>query len=754
MPETETMRAFPAETTRPGLAVPAAEGDIERLVNGQHHDPHSVLGAHPLPAGADGEEAVLVRAWRPDGAGVTLLAGEERTEMRRIHPAGVFAATVPGSLAAGYRLAVRQAGDLEVTVDDPYRFWPTIGDLDLHLHGEGRHEGLWRHLGAHVREHQGVTGASFGVWAPNAQSVRVVGDFNGWDGRLHPMRVLGGSGVWELFLPGVTPGARYKYEVLSQQGHLGLRSDPFAFATEVPPATASVVTESSYQWQDGGWLADRAATDPLTVPLSIYECHLGSWRHRQDADGTWRPLTYRELAEELPAYLAEMGFTHVQLLPVAEHPFGGSWGYQVTGYYAPTARHGTPDDLRFLIDRLHQAGIGVLVDWVIAHFPKDDWALARFDGTALYEHADPRQGEHPDWGTLVFNYARQEVRNFLLANALYWMEEFHLDGLRVDAVASMLYLDYSRQEGEWVTNRFGGRENLDAIDLIKEINEVVYRHHPDVMMIAEESTSWPAVSRPTSLGGLGFGFKWNMGWMNDTLTYFSKDPVHRRFHHHELTFALLYAFHENFVLPLSHDEVSHGKGSLLGKMPGDRWQQFANLRALLAWMWAHPGRQLLFMGGEIGQSEEWNHERSLDWHLLQYPEHAGVHRLVRALNSVYRAHPALWERDFDWTGFRWLDPNDTEHSVLSFLRHNAAHNQPLACVANLTPVVRHGYQIGLPQGGRWTEVLNTDAPDFAGSGLRNESIEADPVPWQDQDHSARLTLPPLAVLWLTPHNTG
>ncbi|MEP6463093.1 MAG: 1,4-alpha-glucan branching protein GlgB [Frankiaceae bacterium] len=746
----ETMQDSSVQFHERTSAVPVTQEGIGRVVGGEHHDPHAVLGAHPLPAGPVGEETVVVRAWRPDALEVTLAAGEDRWEMRRVHPAGVFEGTLPREFSASYRLAVRYADDLEVLIEDPYRFWQTIGELDLHLLGEGRHEGLWRHLGSHFREHQGVPGTSFAVWAPNARSVRVVGDFNRWDGRLHPMRVLGSSGVWELFIPDVRPGTRYKYELLSQQGHLTLRTDPFAFATEVPPATASVVTVSEYQWQDGTWLADRAASDALTAPMSVYECHLASWRQKQDPDGSWRSLTYRELAEELPAYLADMGFTHVQLLPVAEHPFGGSWGYQVTGYYAPTARFGSPDDFRHLVDTLHRAGIGVLVDWVIAHFPKDDWALARFDGTALYEHADPRQGEHPDWGTLVFNFARQEVRNFLLANALYWIEEFHIDGLRVDAVASMLYLDYSRREGEWVTNRFGGRENLDAVSLIKEVNEVVYRHHPSVLLIAEESTSWPAVSRPTYLGGLGFGFKWNMGWMNDTLTYFSKDPVHRRFHHHELTFALLYAFQENFLLPLSHDEVSHGKGSLVAKMPGDRWQQFANLRALLAWMWAHPGRQLLFMGGEFGQSAEWDHDRSLDWHLLQYPEHAGVQRLVRTLNGVYRRQPALWERDFDWTGFRWLDPNDADHSVLSFLRYNTDGSQQLACVANLTPVVRHDYQIGLPAGGRWVEVLNTDAPDFAGGGIANPTVRADGGPWQDQDHSATLTLPPLAVLWLVP----
>jgi len=728
----------------------ADDMDLERLIAGQHHDPHHVLGAHP---GRDGEgrDHVAIRAWRPDAVGVVILANGRRIGMRRVHPAGLFAGEVEGPDIPDYRLEAYypgEAGEVVVTIDDPYRFWPTLGPLDLHLLAEGRHEGLWRHLGAQVRVHQGTPGASFAVWAPAALSVRVVGDFNGWDGRLHPMRVLGSSGVWEIFLPGVGPGARYKFEVVSEYGQVSLRADPFAFAAEVPPATASIVTQSRYEWQDGQWLAARAAADMLHAPITIYECHLGSWRFTQGADGGWRPLTYREAAEVLPGYLADLGFTHVEFLPVAEHPFAGSWGYQVTGYYAPTARFGTPDDFRYLVDRLHQAGIGILVDWVVGHFPKDDWALARFDGTALYEHADPRLGEHPDWGTLVFNYGRHEVRNFLVANALYWIEEFHLDGLRVDAVASMLYLDYSRREGEWVTNRFGGRENLEAIDLIKEFNAVVYRHHPTVMLVAEESTSWPAVSRPTYLGGLGFGFKWNMGWMNDTLVYFSKDPVHRRYHHHELTFALLYAFTENFILPLSHDEVAHGKGSLLGKMPGDRWQQFANLRALLAWMWAHPGRPLLFMGGEIAQNDEWNHDTSVDWHLLDFPEHAGMQALVRALNAIYRAEPALWEQDFDWGGFRWIDPDDSDNSVLSFLRFPASAGRPVACVANLTPVARSDYRVGLPQPGRWTEILNSDSADFGGSNTLTGTVIAEAPGWNELDYSVTLTLPPLGVLWL------
>ena len=721
------------------------DGEAAGLIAGLHHDPHTLLGAS-LAVDSAGRRCVLVRGWRPEAVAMAVLIGDERAEMERIHPAGLFATALPGDSVPDYRLEVSYRDGLVVIVEDPYRFWPTVGELDLHLFGEGRHEGLWRHLGAHPRVHQGVAGTSFAVWAPNAQAVRVVGDFNGWDGRVHPMRMLGSSGVWELFLPDARAGARYKYEVLSAHGHLSLRADPFAFATEVPPATGSVITESSYRWQDAAWYADRETTDLLHAAVCIYECHLGSWRLTQDAEGRWRPLTYREMADVLPAYLRDLGFTHVELLPVAEHPFGGSWGYQVTGYYAPTARFGSPDDFRYLVDRLHQAGIGVLVDWVVAHFPKDDWALARFDGTALYEHADPRLGEHPDWGTLVFNYGRHEVRNFLSANALFWLEEFHLDGLRVDAVASVLYLDYSRREGEWITNRFGGNENLEAIDFIKEVNELVYRHHPSVMLVAEESTSWPAVSRPTYLGGLGFGFKWNMGWMHDTLVYFSRDPAHRRYHHHEITFALLYAFHENFVLPLSHDEVAHGKGSLLGKMPGDRWQQFANLRALLAWMWAHPGRPLLFMGGELGQNDEWHHDRSIDWHLLDHAEHSGIQQLVRTLNTVYRDEPALWDQDFEWTGFRWIDPNDADHSVLSFLRY-PTNGRTVACIANLTPVVRE-HRVGVPEPGRWVQILNSDATQFGGSGVSFGEATPEAVPWNDLPYSVCGTLPPLGVVWL------
>jgi 1,4-alpha-glucan branching enzyme len=606
-------------------------------------------------------------------------------------------------------------------------------------------------MGAHVMDVEGVSGTSFAVWAPNARSVRVIGDFNSWDGRLHPMRLLGASGIWELFLPDVGNGTYYKYEIVTAQGQTVTRADPYAFATDVPPGTASRVHSSRYQWGDQEWLDQRNASVPLKEPMATYEMHIGSWMHHDaDRDQGWRPYTYRELAERLPDYLTDMGFTHVEFLPTAEHPFGGSWGYQVTGYFAPSSRFGDPDDFRFLVDTLHQRGIGVIVDWVPAHFPKDEWALARFDGTALFEHVDPRRGEHPDWGTLVFNFSRNEVRNFLIANALFWLEELHIDGLRVDAVASMLYLDYSRKEGEWIPNEFGGRENIEAVEFLKEFNAVVYGRNPGVMTIAEESTAWPGVTRPTHLGGLGFGFKWNMGWMHDTLDYFAHDPIHRRFHHNELTFGLVYAWSENYVLPLSHDEVVHGKRSLLDKMAGDRWQKFANLRALYAWMWAHPGKQLLFMGSEFGQWREWSEVRELDWHALGEPDHQGLLQMVRDLNHVYRQHPALWQRDHEPTGFAWIDANNADDNVLSFVRMGD-EGEPLVCIVNLAAVPRPGMRIGMPRAGTYDEVLNTDAPVYGGSGVGNMgSVTAESTPWHGMPASAEITLPPLGALWLVP----
>jgi 1,4-alpha-glucan branching enzyme len=705
-------------------------------------DPHSVLGAHESNGG------VVVRTYRPDARAVRVQPAGVDAELK--DPAGLWEALLPkAKLPLEYELEVEYADGNTFTLRDPYAFLPTLGDFDLHLIGEGRLEQLYSKLGAHVTEIDGVTGTAFSVWAPNAKSVSVVGDFNSWDGRLHPMRTLGGSGIWELFVPDIADGAKYKFEIRTQDNRLRIKADPLAFATEHPPANASVVYRSEHDWNDAEWLAERAKHDALRSPMSIYEVHLGSWR-RNPAEGN-RSLNYLELADELADYVTDLGFTHVELMPVMEHPFGGSWGYQVTGYFAPTSRFGTPDDFRCFVDRLHRNGVGVLLDWVPAHFPRDDWALALFDGTHLYEHADPRRGAHPDWGTLIFNLSRDEVRNFLLANGLYWLKEHHADGLRVDAVASMLYLDYSRNDGEWMPNEFGGRENLEAVEFLKRINETVYGQVPGVTTAAEESTAWPGVSRPTYLGGLGFGFKWNMGWMHDTLTYFQKDPVYRRFHHHTLTFSLMYAFSENFILPLSHDEVVHGKRSLLDKMPGDRWQKFANLRSLYAYMWAHPGKKLLFMGGELGEWEEWNYDGSLHWNLLEYAEHQGVQSLVRDLNRNYRAQPALHEVDFEPSGFRWLEANDAANNVLAFARLDANGERPVVCVLNLSPVPRYDYRVGMPVCCRWTELLNTDSSYYGGSGVGNlGGVEAEAVPWHDQQFSALLTLPPLGAVWLVP----
>ncbi|MET0766938.1 MAG: 1,4-alpha-glucan branching protein GlgB [Aeromicrobium sp.] len=622
---------------------------------------------------------------------------------------------------------------------------PTIGELDLHLIREGRHERLWEVLGAHVRSYDGpegpVEGTSFAVWAPNALAVQVVGDFNYWDGIGHGMRSLGDSGVWDLFVPGVRAGTAYKFRIHGPDEQWHEKADPMAFGTEVPPATASVVTSSAHTWRDEAWLASRADQSIQETPERLYEMHLGSWRPG---------LGYRELADELGDYLTETGFTHVELMPIAEHPFGGSWGYQVTSYYAPTSRFGSPDDFRWFVDQLHQRGFGVIVDWVPAHFPKDEWALARFDGTPLYEHPDPRKGEQPDWGTYVFDFGRHEVRNFLVANALYWFEEFHLDGLRVDAVASMLYLDYSRNEGEWVPNIHGGRENLEAVQLLQELNATVYKHHPHVMMIAEESTAWPGVTRPTGEGGLGFGFKWNMGWMHDTLSYLGHDPIHRTYHHGEMTFSIDYAFTENFVLPLSHDEVVHGKGSLWGRMPGDAWNKAAGVRGLLAFMWAHPGKQMVFMGGEFGQESEWAESRSLDWHQLDDPLHLGILHLVTDLNAFYRDTPALWSADHRPEGFRWIDASDTAGNVIAFLRIGSDGSQ-VACIANFSGEPHHDYRIGLPSAGTWREALNTDAEVYGGSGVGNlGAVRAEDVPMHGFPASAVLQLPPSGVLWLTP----
>ncbi len=615
------------------------------------------------------------------------------------------------------------------------------GDVDLYLFGEGRHYKLWERLGCHIGERAketGIeTGAWFSVWAPNARAVHVVGDFNHFDRSADALTPVESSGIWSTFVPGVVVGQCYKFALTGQDGHVVEKADPMARATEIPPRTASRVCESKYTWTDDAWQARKATANPWREQLSIYEVHLGSWKGEK---------SYHEMATELAAYASTQGFTHVELLPVAEHPFGGSWGYQVTGYYAPTSRFGSPDDFRAFVDILHQHNVGVIVDWVPAHFPKDEWSLGRFDGTALYEHADPRQGEHPDWGTFIFNYGRNEVRNFLVANALYWLQEFHIDGLRVDAVASMLYLDYSRESGEWIPNEHGGRENIAAVTFLRELNAVVHAEHPGVLMIAEESTSWPSVSRPIEAGGLGFGFKWNMGWMHDTLEYFSKEAVHRQYHHNDLTFGLLYAFTENFLLPLSHDEVVHGKGSLIDRMPGDAWQKRANLRAMYTWMWAHPGKQLLFMGGEFGQWQEWRSEGILDWWLLDDPAHLGISDLVRDLNQIQAATPALFEQDFDPMGFGWLVGDDSAANVVAFVRWPQSEGAgPLVCVANLAPVIRTSYPLTLPRGGAWRELLNSDALAYGGTGVGNAG-------WVYADELGRceVTLPPLGVLWLQP----
>ena len=622
-----------------------------------------------------------------------------------------------------------------------------ITDDDLFLFNEGSHYHLYDKLGCHLTTLNGVAGATFAVWAPNANYVSVIGDFNGWDRSTHKLQPRGSSGIWEVFVAGVKKGDAYKFHVGAPGGYRVDKADPFGVHHETPPKTGSKVWDLEYQWGDAAWMADRAARNALASPISIYEVHLGSWM-RVPEDGN-RALSYRELADKLVPYIADLGFTHVEFLPVMEHPFYGSWGYQTTGYFAPTSRYGTPQDFMFLVDRLHQAGVGVILDWVPSHFPTDEHGLARFDGTHLFEHADPRQGFHPDWASSIFNYGRHEVRSFLLSSAFLWLDVYHADGLRVDAVASMLYLDYSRKRGEWIPNRFGGHENLDAITFLRRFNRAVYERHPDAQTIAEESTAWTMVSRPTYLGGLGFGFKWDMGWMHDTLRYLSKEPVHRRFHHTDLTFRGLYAFTENFCLPLSHDEVVHGKGSLIGKMPGDPWQKFANLRALLGYMYTQPGKKLLFMGGEFGQWQEWSHESSLDWHLLQYGPHQGVQRFTRDLNRLLRAEPALHELDAEPAGYEWIDANDSDNSVVTYLRNSRGGKDVMVVACNFTPVPRYGYRVGVPRAGFWREALNSDAWEYGGGGIGNlGGLATDPIPFHGREQSLDLTLPPLAVVCL------
>jgi 1,4-alpha-glucan branching enzyme len=691
----------------------------------------------------------MVRAFHPEALEASLLLEGRKIPMTPIHRGGIFEADIaPISWPFPYRLLFSFPDGKQWETEDPYRFSPSLGDMDLHLFNEGTHLRLYDILGAHLRTIEGVTGVSFAVWAPNARRVSLLAEFNHWDGRLSPMRVLGQSGIWELFVPGLKPGLMYKFEIKTRTGHLRIKTDPLAFAMELPPAICARIWDlSTYQWGDREWMERRASVNPRTSPMAIYECHLGSFRRVPEENN--RPLTYREITPLLIEEMKKYGFTHLELLPVAEHPFDGSWGYQITGYFAPTSRYGTPDDFRFLIDSCHQAGIGVILDWVPAHFPRDDYSLRLFDGTALYEHADPKKGEHQDWGTLIFNYGRNEVRNFLLANALFWLDQYHIDGMRVDAVASMLYLDYSRKEGEWIPNIYGGRENLEAITFLKSLNEKIYGLFPGSFTIAEESTDWGGVTTPVYLGGLGFGFKWNMGWMHDTLSFFSKDPVHRCFHHNELTFSMLYAYTENFILPFSHDEIVHGKGSLLSKMPGDFWQKFANLRTLLGYLYTHPGKKLLFMGSDLAMEREWDHDRSLDWHLTRDQIRQGFQRFLADLGRIYLEQPALWEKDHFPQGFRWIDCQDWQQSIVSYVRRS--ENSWLVVILNLTPVPRFGYRIGVPEAALYQEILNSDSMWYGGSNLGNLGrIPTESIPFHAYNRSIKITLPPLSCLILAP----
>jgi 1,4-alpha-glucan branching enzyme len=748
---------------------------ISSLIDGTLANPAELLGPHPVDY--RGQTAVAIRSYLPKAASAWVLDRRRglRLPMRRIHPAGVFEGLAPiegwrfdphgrlclastlqpkASSAAprGFEETKDSVYAIEVTdkrgnitvMHDPYAAPSILSDFDRYLIGEGKHLELYTRLGAHPRVIDGRSGINFAVWAPNARTVQIVGDFNGWDGRGHAARVHANLGVWELFVPEARVGDKYKFRVLTQQGEWVDKCDPLAFAAELPPLTASIITDlNSYHWNDGEWMSHRANSQPLRQPMNVFEVHLGSWQKGPGRPHGW--LHYRDLAHRLADYCRRMNFTHVELLPVSEHPFTGSWGYQTVGYYAPTSRHGSPDDFMYFVDYLHQRGIGVLIDWVPAHFPKDNHGLRRFDGSALYEHEDPRKGEHPDWGTLIFNYGRNEVRNFLVANALFWLDKYHIDGLRVDAVASMLYLDYSRQHGEWIPNQYGGRENLEAMDFLREFNTVVHEKHPGAVTIAEESTAWPGVSRPVYSGGLGFTLKWNMGWMNDTLRYFRQEPIHRQFHHGELTFSLIYAFTENFVLPLSHDEVVHGKGALLSQMPGDLWQKFANLRLLYGYMWTHPGKKLLFMGGELGMWNEWNHDVGPQWELLDFDTHRGIQNLVADLNKLVVEHPALHAEDFSGEGFEWIDCSSAQDSILAYLR-KAPDAAPLLICCNFTPVVRHGYRIGVPMPGFWRELFNSDSMTYGGTNVGNyPGRHTTPHPAHGRPDSIQIDLPPLAV---------
>ena len=741
------------------VAVQVNQGDLDQVSNATFYNPHAILGAHL----AEGEQAqyTTVRVLRPFAKTVTIVTQAGEYEARHEFN-GVFVAIVPsvvnddgGYSVPDYRVKVSYEDVPETIQDDPYRYLPTVGEMDMYLFGEGRHERLWDALGAHVREYddpmggvdgtpgEKVTGVSFAVWAPNAHAVRVIGSFNGWDGRCHAMRELGSSGVWELFIPGVKAGDVYKYQILNANWEWVDKADPMERSHEIPPATGSVVVDSKHEWHDEEWMERRAATDPHNGPVTIYELNALSWR--KDVNN------YRELADKLVPYVQKMGFTHVEFMPLAEYPFTGSWGYQVTGYYAIDSRLGGPDDFKYLVEKLHEAGIGVIMDWVPAHFPKDAFALGRFDGTPLYEDPDPTRGEHPDWGTYIFNFGRNEVRNFLVADACFWLNEYHMDGLRVDAVSSMLYLDYSREPGQWHPNIYGGRENLEAIDFLKEANATAYKNNPGIMMIAEESTAYPGITAPTDAGGVGFGLKWNMGWMHDTLQYLHESPINRKWHHDEITFSMVYAYSERYVLPISHDEVVYGKGSLFGKMPGDNWQKYAGVRALFAYQWAHPGKKLTFMGNELAQWGEWDHDNSIDWDCLNWQEHASVQRLVADLNKLYKQTPAIWSQDFTPDGFQWLTSDDADHNTLSFVRIGTK-GEECVVVVNFSGEAWSDYQVALPHGGRWTEVLSTDSTMYGGSGISNGTFEADAGEYHSRPASARITIPALAAVFLKPEN--
>jgi 1,4-alpha-glucan branching enzyme len=725
--------------------------NIRKIVNNNHPDPFSVLGLHVL--GDGGEKHVEIRAFLPEAREAWVIDERDSSchRMENLHRYDFFTLRTPDTAPFPYRLAIKRYDGTEQDFLDPYSFLPVLTDFDLHLIGEGTHYRKYEKLGAHVMEVNGIKGVHFGVWAPNASNVSVIGSFNNWDKRRHPMRLLVQSGIWELFVPGMDEGEVYKFFIKSRyHNYEAEKSDPYAFYFEFRPKSASIVHDiNKYRWQDHAWTVYRSKKNWFESPVSIYEAHLGSWMRVPEEEN--RFLTYRELAETLIPYVREMGYTHIELLPVCEHPLDASWGYQTIGYFAATSRFGTPEDFMFFVDQCHQNHIGVILDWAPAHFPRDGHGLGFFDGTCLYEHEDPRKGAHQDWGTLIFNYGRNEVRNFLISNALFWLEKYHIDGLRVDAVASMLYLDYSRQEGEWIPNKYGGRENLEAVDFIKQFNEVTHQYFPGILTIAEESTAWPGVTKPVYLGGLGFDMKWNMGWMNDMLEYIQKEPVHRKYHQNNLTFGLLYAFTENFVLVISHDEVVHGKRSMLSKMPGDLWQQFANLRLFYGYMYGHPGKKLLFMGGEFGQWDEWNADKSLDWHLTKYLQHSRLQKYVQELNRLYNSEPALYEVDYAWHGFAWIDLHDADNSTVSFIRRSKDPADHIVIACNFTPVPRVAYRIGVPEQCYYREILNSDSDDYWGSNVGNQGgSQADAIAWHGQPCSMEITLPPLAVVYFKP----